>query len=167
MDATRGQAVNVEAGKAFGSGPMNTFSTSWHSLRRISAMLCGRTSTRCTRSLGWTSRKNRWWSRFRTRKAAATCSRCSICGRTCLPALASARRAPAQVVSRLCRPVGRAGGLSTRRRPMSGLSGARRPTAKRTTGPSIRCKLATPRRHCHSWARLSSRSGQRSTRPWT
>jgi hypothetical protein len=25
MDATRGQAVNVEAGKAFGSGPMNTF----------------------------------------------------------------------------------------------------------------------------------------------
>ena len=60
MDVTRRQAVNVEAGKAIGRGPMNTFTTSQYFPRPTFAMSFGRTSTPCTRSPGWTSRRSRW-----------------------------------------------------------------------------------------------------------
>ena len=59
MDVTRRQAVNVEAGKIVGRGPMNTFTNVRTFPPPTSAMSCGRTSTPCTPSPGWTSRRNR------------------------------------------------------------------------------------------------------------
>ena len=53
MDITRKQFTNVEPGKEFGKGPMNTFVNVPNIRRQISRRSCGPTSTLCIPSRGW------------------------------------------------------------------------------------------------------------------
>jgi hypothetical protein len=56
----RRQAVNVEAAKVVGRGPINVFTHVPTFPAPTSAMSRGRTSTRCILSRGWTSPRDRW-----------------------------------------------------------------------------------------------------------
>jgi len=108
MDATRRQAVNVEAGKAIGRGPMNVF-THVPIFPPADFRDVVRPNFDTLYSIAWLDlTKEPMVVTALTRRAASTCYRCSICGQTYLLAPANARQAPAQVASESCRHTGMA-----------------------------------------------------------
>ena len=98
VDITRKQSTNIEAGKEFGKGPMNTF-VNIPAFPPADLKVVVRINFDTLYSIAWLTERSPRLFPCQTRTGGFTLCRCSTCGRMCSPRRAGGRPEPKRPIS--------------------------------------------------------------------